>query len=58
MAVGLYVQRLSNGEIFNVQVQDEQGLNSWTLTEQEYVQRGCHPEIETLPDLENYVRQE
>lgn len=50
---GLYVQRLSNGEIASVQVVDPFG-NSLSLEPEIYTERQIKPPIEQLPDMENY----
>jgi hypothetical protein len=50
---GLYVQRLSNGVIFGVQVLDTAGMEN-SLDPVVYQQRGIQPPIERLPDLEDY----
>lgn len=50
---GLYVQRLSNGEIFSVQVADTGG-NSLPLNPDDYVNRGIRPPIGELPDSGKY----
>lgn len=50
---GLYVQRLSNGEIHSVQVVDPFG-NSLPLEPAIYIQRQINPPIEQLPDVNNY----
>jgi hypothetical protein len=47
---GIYVQRLSSGEIHSVQVKDTAG-NSIPLDPAVYVQRGIQPPIDQLPDL-------
>jgi hypothetical protein len=46
---GLYVQRLSDGSIFAVQVKDPHG-NEISLEPDIYVQRGIKPSIDSLPD--------
>lgn len=50
---GLYVQRLSTGEIHNVQVEDDAGIPR-PMDPNEYIARGYAPPIASLPDLENY----
>jgi hypothetical protein len=45
---GLYVQRLSDGTIFNVQVRDPRG-NETGLIPQDYEARGILPPIDQLP---------
>jgi hypothetical protein len=52
---GLYVQRLSNGVIFGVQVLDTAGMEN-SLDPFVYQQRGIQPPIERLPDLEDYSK--
>jgi hypothetical protein len=52
---GLYVQRLSNGVIFGVQVLDTTG-NENSLDPGDYRERGIQPPIEQLPDLEGYSK--
>lgn len=52
---GIYVQRLSTGEIHNVQVEDDTGL-SRTMNPRDYVDRGYTPSIESLPDVEKYTQ--
>jgi len=52
---GLYVQRLSDGNIHGVQVVDSGG-NSISLDPQTYIDRQVKPPIEELPDLENYQK--
>jgi hypothetical protein len=51
--VGLYVQRLENGSMHNVQVQDFAG-NEIPLSPEEYDHRGIHPDIGELPDEADY----
>jgi hypothetical protein len=53
---GLYVQRLEDGRIFNVQVVDTAG-NGNAIEPDVYKQRGCKPPIEELPDLADYKPQ-
>ena len=48
---GLYVQRLSDGSIFSVQVKDPNG-NEANLDHWEYIKRGIQPDINSLPDKE------
>ena len=50
---GLYVQRLSNGEIASVQVDDPFGT-SLPLEPQIYIKRQIKPPIEQLPDIDGY----
>lgn len=50
---GLYVQRLSTGEIHNVQVEDDAGIPR-PMDPNKYIARGYAPPIASLPDLENY----
>lgn len=45
---GLYVQRLSDGTIFNVQVTDPNGHEIGLTTEQ-YAQRQIQPPLDQLP---------
>jgi len=52
---GLYVQRLSNGDICGVQVIDTAG-NENSLDPFLYQQRGIQPPIEQLPDLDDYFK--
>ena len=47
--IGVCVVRLSNGEIFNVQVKDPAG-NGMVLTPQEYQHRQINPPLNQLPD--------
>ena len=51
--VGLYVQRLSDGTIYNVQVRDAAGIEL-PLTPEQYRASGIRPELESLPDVEAY----
>lgn len=53
---GLYVQRLKDGTIVNVQVVDTAGGN-YALDPHIYIQRGCKPPIDELPDLADYKPQ-
>jgi pyruvate/oxaloacetate carboxyltransferase len=53
--VGLYVQRLSDGSIYSVQVKDQAGI-SLPLEPQEYIRRGIKPEIDRLPNIEDYQK--
>ena len=50
---GIYVQRLSNGTIHGVQVEDDAG-NYWSISPEEYEARGYLPTINSLPDAEDY----
>ncbi|MFA7242410.1 MAG: hypothetical protein WC091_20035 [Sulfuricellaceae bacterium] len=50
---GLYVQRLSNGDIDSVQVVDPFG-NSLPLAPETYIERQVSPPIDQLPDIKNY----
>jgi hypothetical protein len=50
---GLYVQRLSNGEIDSVQVVDPLG-SSLPLGPKTYIERQIKPPIEQLPDVDGY----
>jgi hypothetical protein len=50
---GLYVQRLSTGEIHNVQVEDDAG-SPLPMDPNEYIAKGYAPSIESLPDLKNF----
>lgn len=52
---GLYVQRLSTGQIHGVQVRDTAGTDV-PLDPTEYRARGIQPPIEELPDLEEYSK--
>lgn len=45
---GLYVQRLTDGSIFAVQVKDLHG-NENSLDPNTYVQRGIEPPLDSLP---------
>lgn len=53
---GLYVQRLSTGQIHSVQVRDTGG-NALPLDPHEYIRRGINPPIEQLPDQDAYHAQ-
>lgn len=46
---GLYVQRLTDGSVFAVQVKDPYG-NETSLDPNTYVQRGIEPPLDSLPD--------
>lgn len=46
---GIYVQRLSDGSIYAVQVKDQHG-NQNSLDPQAYVERGIKPPMDSLPD--------
>lgn len=46
---GIYVQRLSDGSIYAIQVRDPHG-NETSLDAATYVQRGIEPPIDSLPD--------
>lgn len=50
---GLYVQRLSNGEIHSVQVTDSFD-NLLTLEPAVYIQRQINPPIAQLPDVNDF----
>jgi hypothetical protein len=50
---GLYVQRLSDGIIHNVQVVDTAGI-SIPLDPDTYIERDVKPPIDQLPDQEDY----
>lgn len=50
---GLFVQRLSNGEIHSVQVADPSG-NSLPLQPANYIQRQINPPIDQLPDVNDF----
>tara|TARA_R110002110_G_scaffold290721_2_gene504804 strand:- start:422 stop:601 length:180 start_codon:yes stop_codon:yes gene_type:complete len=52
---GLFVQKLDNSQIIDVQVEDPHG-NSLTLPEDDYRSRGILPLIEDLPDSKNYSK--
>lgn len=52
---GLYVQRLNDGAIHNVQVVDAGG-HSIPLNPNEYIARGVQPPIDQLSDLEDYEK--
>lgn len=52
---GIYVQRLNDGSIFNVKVEDSAGT-SLTLDPQDYINRGIQPDIKQLPDIDNYQK--
>lgn len=54
---GLYVQRLSNGTIHNVQVADPSGI-SIPLDPDVYLEREIKPPMESLPDAEQYLAQQ
>lgn len=45
---GLYVQRLSDGTIFNVQVEDSHGYEN-ALDPKIYIEREIEPDINSLP---------
>ncbi|WP_322049777.1 hypothetical protein [Paraburkholderia bannensis] len=50
---GLYVQRLSTGEIHSVQVRDDAGMER-PVDPDVYNDRGYEPSIASLPNLEDY----
>jgi hypothetical protein len=50
---GLYIQKLTSGEIVSVQVRDTAGIDL-PLSPEDYRARGIQPEIERLPDLATY----
>ena len=52
---GLYVQRLSTGQIHSVQVRDTAGMDM-ALDPSVYQQRGILSPIEELPDMEEYLK--
>lgn len=52
---GLFVQRLENGEIHNVQVEDTGGI-SIPLDPKTYMERGIKPPINQLPDAKDYQK--
>lgn len=51
---GLYVQRLPDGVIFNVQVEYQGGEIG--LEPQTYIGRGAQPPIDQLPDVGEYLK--
>lgn len=51
---GLYVQRLSTGQIHGVQVVDTAG-SDYSIDPQTYISRGVQPPIEELPDLDMHL---
>lgn len=53
---GLYVNRLESGDIFGVQVVDVSG-NGYNLDPQVYIDRGVLPDINSLPNSEEYKKQ-
>lgn len=53
---GLYVQRLSDGLIHSVQVQDVGGIGL-PLSPLDYVNREISPPIQTLPDEDQYYKE-
>ena len=50
---GLYVQRLSTGDVHSVQIKDDAGME-WPVDPSVYITRGYEPPIDSLPDLEEY----
>lgn len=50
---GLYVQRDSNGEVLTVQAVDTAG-GSYALRPETYIAHGGKPDIDQLPDIEQY----
>jgi hypothetical protein len=50
---GLYVQRLNNGQISNVQVKTPEGKSN-TLSFFDYQAREIQPSIDQLPDAATY----
>jgi hypothetical protein len=48
---GIYVERLSDGSIYAVQVRDPHG-NETSLDPKTYVQRGIQPLLNSLPKKE------
>lgn len=52
---GLYVQRLENGQVHSVQVEDTGG-NSIPLDPNTYQERGISPPIDSLPDAQDYQK--
>lgn len=55
MLSGIYVQRMANGLVLSVIVQEQQGLIQYSLTVSEYGKRGLRPPIEKLPDFSSYL---
>lgn len=55
-AHGIYVERLTTGVVYGVQLEDE-AKHRWSLTPLEYVAQNHLPLIETLPDIAGYLRQ-
>ncbi len=51
---GICVQRLSNGEIFNVHVEDATGIKM-TFPPDDYISKGIKPDIDSLEDLDTEV---
>ena len=52
---GLFIQKLSNGEIFSVQVQDTHG-HDIAINTLDYIIRGIKPDIKLLPDERTYSK--
>jgi hypothetical protein len=52
---GIWVNRLQDGRIDSVQVEDNAG-QSWVLDAAEYDRRGWQPPKEQLPDGDEYIR--
>jgi hypothetical protein len=50
---GIYVQRLSEGTVCSVQVEDSFG-NSLSLDPLEYQRRKINPPFDKLPDINDY----
>ena len=50
---GVYVQRLSNGQIYTVHVVAP-GLVLMTFSPADYEASGIHPPMDKLPDAEEY----
>jgi hypothetical protein len=52
---GIFVQRLTDGTIYSVQVRDSAG-NQNALEPATYSERGIQPPIDSLPTKEDYDR--
>lgn len=54
--IGLYVNRYSNGQIHEVGV--AAGVNSILLSPETYLEREIQPPMESLPDFNQYLKQQ
>lgn len=56
MAHGIYVEKLTTGVVYGVQIEDDT-KHRWSITPSEYAAQDYLPPIETLPDIAGYLSQ-